>query len=245
LKDRVLLEPLDLTLGPQRLYGLIGPNGSGKSTLMKLLARQLFVSSGSIRYRGEAIEGWSARDFARQIGYLPQNLTPTDGMLVEELIALGRYPWHGALGRVTALDREKVEEAIRLTHLQAFRRRPVDNLSGGERQRVWLAVLLVQDATCLLLDEPTSALDVAHQIEVLSVVRELTTQKAVTTVVVMHELNMAARYCDEIIALGSGRVVARGTPQEIMRSATLEAIYGVKMGIITRPDDGRPLGYAL
>jgi ferric hydroxamate transport system ATP-binding protein len=243
--ERALLQPLDLTLQPHRLYGLIGPNGSGKSTLVKLLARQLAASSGSINYCGKPIATWRARDFARQVGYLPQFTPPTDGLLVEELVALGRYPWHGALGRLSTTDRDKIDEAVALTHLQSFRRRAVDRLSGGERQRVWLAMLLAQDATCLLLDEPTSALDIAHQIEVLAVVRELTRHKAMTTLVVLHDVNMAARYCDEILALGNGHVIARGTPDEIMRSPTLETIYGLQMGIMHRPDDGPPIGYAL
>ena len=245
LGGRTLLKPLDLELAPGRCYGLIGPNGSGKSTLVKLLARQLAPSSGEIRFSGRPLPQWEARAFARELGYLPQFTPATDGMLVEELVALGRYPWHGALGRFGSQDRAKVAEAMALTQVEMFRGRAVDSLSGGERQRVWLAMLLAQDAGCMLLDEPTSALDVAHQIEVLSVVREMTESRALTTLVVLHDVNMAARYCDEIIALGQGAVVARGTPIEMMTPARLEQIYGVRMGVTSPDGGGRAIGYVL
>jgi iron-chelate-transporting ATPase len=245
LGGRTLLKPLDLTLAPGRCYGLIGPNGSGKSTLVKLLARQLVPSTGAISFRGHPLLQWEARAFARELGYLPQFTPATDGMLVEELVALGRYPWHGALGRFGSRDRAKVTEAMALTQVDGFRGRPVDSLSGGERQRVWLAMLLAQDAGCMLLDEPTSALDIAHQIEVLAVVREITLSRAMTTLVVLHDVNMAARYCDEIIALGEGAVVARGTPAEMMTPARLEQIYGVRMGVTSPDGSGRAIGYVL
>ncbi|HEV7258685.1 MAG TPA: ATP-binding cassette domain-containing protein [Bosea sp. (in: a-proteobacteria)] len=245
LGSRTLLRPLDLALAPGRCYGLIGPNGSGKSTLVKLLARQLTPTRGEIRFRGQALAQWGARPFARELGYLPQLTPATDGMLVEELVALGRYPWHGPLGRFAPRDRAKVAEAMALTQVDVFKGRPVDSLSGGERQRVWLAMLLAQDAGCLLLDEPTSALDIAHQNEVLAVVREMTVNRAMTTLVVLHDVNMAARYCDEIIALGQGSVVARGKPSEIMTPGRLEQIYGVRMGVTCPDGNGRAIGYVL
>lgn len=245
LGSRSLLRPLDLALAPGRCYGLIGPNGSGKSTLVKLLARQLTPTRGEIRFRGQPLAKWDARPFARELGYLPQFTPATDGMLVEELVALGRYPWHGPLGRFASGDRAKVAEAMALTQVDMFRGRPVDSLSGGERQRVWLAMLLAQDAGCLLLDEPTSALDIAHQIEVLAVIREMTLNRAMTTLVVLHDVNMAARYCDEIIALGQGALVARGAPGEIMTPTRLEQIYGVQMGVTCPGGSDRAIGYVL
>lgn len=245
LGTRTLLKPLDLTLEPGRCYGLIGPNGSGKSTLVKLLARQLVPTSGTIAFHGRALPQWEARAFARELAYLPQFAPPTDGMLVEELVALGRYPWHGALGRFGARDHAKVTDAMAVTQVDVFRGRPVDNLSGGERQRVWLAMLLAQDASCMLLDEPTSALDIAHQVEVLTVVRAMTLKRNLTTLVVLHDVNMAARYCDEIIALGQGAVVARGTPEQIMTPDVLCQIYGLRMGVTSPEGSDRMVGYAL
>jgi iron complex transport system ATP-binding protein len=165
-------------------------------------------------------------------------------MLVKELVALGRYPWHGALGRFGKVDRDKVDEAIELTDIAPFADRLVDTLSGGERQRVWLAMLVAQDAECLLLDEPISALDIAHQIEVLSLVQRLSHSKGLGVVLVLHDVNMAARFCDEILALHSGRLIARGTPEAIMTPEALARIYGVAMDVIVHPGTGRPVAVA-
>lgn len=238
---RDLLAPLTLSLPARRVIGLIGHNGSGKSTLLKLMARQQPASAGAIRFEGKALNDWSGRAFARKVAYLPQQTPPSSGMLVKELVALGRYPWHGALGRFGAKDRQKVAEAMALTDVEPFADRLVDTLSGGERQRVWLAMLVAQDAECLLLDEPTSALDIAHQIEVLSLVHRLSAERGLGVVVVLHDVNMAARFCDEIIALHSGRMIVRGTPDQVMTSQQLARIYGLEMSVIAHPQTQRPI----
>ncbi|UEM19665.1 ATP-binding cassette domain-containing protein [Skermanella mucosa] len=240
---RDLLHPLDLTLSGRRIHGLIGPNGSGKSTLVKLLAGQQKPTRGTVRFAGRPVGDWAGRAFARKVAYLPQFTPAADGMTVRELVALGRFPWHGALGRVTAADRAAVEEAIARTGMAGLAGRLVDTLSGGERQRAWLAMMLAQDTECLLLDEPTSALDVAHQVEVLALVRRLSLERSLGVVVVLHDVNMAARYCDEILALGGGRLVARGSPGEIMRPEMLARIYGLPMGVLPHPATGQPIGY--
>jgi iron complex transport system ATP-binding protein len=235
VNGHTLLAPLSLSLSAKRIVGLIGHNGSGKSTLIKLLARQQPPSSGTIHFEGRALEDWANRPFVRRVAYLPQQTPPASGMLVKELVALGRYPWHGALGRFGRLDHEKVAEAIALTDLEPFTDRLVDTLSGGERQRAWLAMLVAQDARCLLLDEPISSLDVAHQIEMLSLIQRLSKERDLGIVIVLHDVNMAARFCDEIIALHSGRLIARGAPQAIMTPNELETIYGVPMGVTMQP----------
>ncbi|GJD64704.1 ABC transporter ATP-binding protein [Methylobacterium frigidaeris] len=242
---RTLLDGITHRFAPGRICGLIGPNGSGKSTLMRLLARQAPSGSGRIRFHGEDLAAIRPREFARQVAYLPQFTPPTDGMRVEELVALGRFPWHGLLGRFGARDREKVDEALRRTGTGAFRGRAVASLSGGERQRVWLAMLLAQDAACLLLDEPTSALDIAHQIDVLSLVRALGREGGLSVIVILHDINMAARFCDDIVALGHGRIVAQGTPDAVMREDVLARIYGLRMGIHRLPGTGDVVGYPL
>lgn len=242
---RVLLPPLDLSIAPRRVVGLIGHNGSCKSTLMKLMARQQAASTGTIRFAGKALKDWASRPFARKVAYLPQQTPPAAGMLVKELVALGRYPWHGALGRFGSGDRLKVDDAIHVTDIAPFVDRLVETLSGGERQRVWLAMLVAQSPECLLLDEPTSALDVAHQIEVLTLVQHLSREGGLGVVVVLHDINMAARFCDEIIALRGGEVIARGTPDAIMQEKQLQAIYGVPMGILTPPQGRAPISYVL
>ncbi|WP_244144275.1 ATP-binding cassette domain-containing protein [Paraburkholderia tropica] len=241
---RVLLHPLDLVLPAGRMTALIGHNGSGKSTLIKLLARQQACTRGTLRLRGTALGDWPAREFARQVAYLPQNPPAATDMTVRELVALGRYPWHGALGRLSADDHAHIDAALRLTDTARFASQLADHLSGGERQRVWLAMLVAQAAPCLLLDEPTSALDIAHQIEVLRLLRTLTDERALTVVIVLHDVNLAARFCDDMIALHSGRLLQCGTPDEMMDARVLESIYGIPMDILPHPHSGSRLAVA-
>jgi ferric hydroxamate transport system ATP-binding protein len=237
-----LLDGIDLTIAPERVTGLIGHNGSGKTTLMRLLARHHTQSAGSIRFGGKPIASWRPREFARQVAHLPQYTPATDGMQVQELVALGRYPWHGSLGGFGKEDRERVVEAMHMTDVAQYANRMVDSLSGGERQRVWIAMLIAQDSRCLLLDEPTSALDIAHQVDVLDLVRTLCGQRRMAAVVVLHDINMAARFCDHIVALRHGRILMQGAPVDIMTGPNLEAIYGVPMNVLRDPDSGRVVG---
>ncbi|WP_043527863.1 ATP-binding cassette domain-containing protein [Litchfieldella xinjiangensis] len=241
VNGRPLLQPTDLTIDEGRVHGLIGHNGSGKSTLIKLLAQQQPPSHGEIRFDDRALSAWGNREFARQVAYLPQHLPSAENLTGRELIGFGRYPWHGLLGRHTQQDRDQIERAIALTHTQPFADRLVDTLSGGERQRVWLAMLIAQGSRFLLLDEPLAALDIAHQVEVLALIRQLSRELGLGVVIVLHDVNMAARYCDQLVALHSGRVLARGTPTEMMQDATLEAIYGIPMQVMTPPGSAHPI----
>lgn len=236
---RTLLAPLTTVLPSGKVIGLIGQNGSGKSTLLKILARQQAASGGAIHFEGMPLRAWSARDFARALAYLPQQIPAAGGLLVKELVALGRYPWHGALGRFGSTDRAKVERAIKLTGLETLADRLVDTLSGGERQRAWIAMLIAQDAGCMLLDEPISALDVAHQVEILKLVRHLSRLNGLSVVIVLHDINMAARFCDEIVALHSGDLVVTGPPETVMSADMLQCIYGVEMAVSVHPRTGR------
>ncbi|MBN9057539.1 MAG: ATP-binding cassette domain-containing protein [Rhizobiales bacterium] len=236
---RTLLAPLTTKLPPGKVIGLIGQNGSGKSTLLKILARQQPASGGVVRFQGTPLRAWSGRDFARALAYLPQQTPAASGMLMKELVALGRYPWHGALGRFGPADRMKVEKAIELTGLGALADRLVDTLSGGERQRAWIAMLIAQDAGCMLLDEPISALDVAHQVEILELVHGLSKRNGLGVVIVLHDINMAARFCDEIVALHSGRLVTSGSPAAVMTVDVLQRIYGIEMALSLHPRTGR------
>ncbi|KVF16411.1 ABC transporter ATP-binding protein [Burkholderia cepacia] len=240
---RPLLQSITLAIEPACVTGLVGHNGSGKSTLVKLLARQLAPTAGTIRYAGKPLADWGARQFARQVAYLPQQTPPTDGMTVHELVALGRYPWHGALGRFGEEDAEHVERAMRAADVLRHADRPVDILSGGERQRAWLAMLVAQDCRCMLLDEPTSALDLNHQLSVLELVRTLCATRAMSAVVVLHDVNMAARFCDRIVALREGRLLMRERAADIMDPVHLESIYGVPMRVSADPVSGRRLGF--
>ncbi|MGK8934347.1 Fe3+-hydroxamate ABC transporter ATP-binding protein FhuC [Pluralibacter gergoviae] len=243
--DRTLLHPLSIAFPAGKVTGLIGHNGSGKSTLLKMLGRHQPPSEGEILLDAQPLASWSSKSFARKVAYLPQQLPPAEGMTVRELVAIGRYPWHGALGRFGALDREKVEEAIALVGLKPLAGRLVDSLSGGERQRAWIAMLVAQDSRCLLLDEPTSALDIAHQVDVLALVHRLSQQRGLTVIAVLHDINMAARYCDYLVALRGGKLIAQGEPAAIMRGETLEQIYGIPMGILPHPAGAAPVSFVL
>lgn len=240
---REILRPLDLVLARGQIVGLLGPNGSGKSTLVKLLARQLKPTSGKIRFDGRDIAEGPDRAFARRLAYLPQFMPSADGMTVEEFVALGRFPWHGTFGRTGEADRTAIEAAIRACELVSMRKRLVDELSGGERQRVWLALMLAQETEVLLLDEPTSALDIAHQADMLALLAKLAAERALSVVIVLHDVNMAARLCDRLVALGQGRIVADAEPQDIMIPQTLHRIYGVDMAVFAPTGSSRPVAY--
>ena len=229
-----ILHNINLAFNEGQVTALLGHNGSGKSTLLKTLARQIPASAGEVRLEGEAAKSLGARAFARIVGYLPQHPPGTDGLTVRELIALGRYPWRGPLGRYSDADYALIDQAIADTDLKPFEHRAVDTLSGGERQRAWIAMLLAQQTRCLLLDEPISALDVKHQVETLRLVQRLACQRELTVIVVLHDVDLASRFCDRLVALKAGQVVADGTPAEIMDSQILESIYSVPMGVMER-----------
>ena len=203
---RTLLHPLSLTFPAGKVTGLIGHNGSGKSTLLKMLGRHQPPSEGEILLDAQPLESWSSKAFARKVAYLPQQLPPAEGMTVRELVAIGRYPWHGALGRFGAADREKVEEAISLVGLKPLAHRLVDSLSGGERQRAWIAMLVAQDSRCLLLDEPTSALDMSVQAEILNLLNRLKAQHGMTYLLVSHDADVIAHMSDRAAFMAHGEI---------------------------------------
>ena len=241
--DAILLEQISMEFDAGQMTALVGHNGSGKSTLLKHLARQIAPQCGEIRLGGVSSHAFTPREFARQVAYLPQDGGLTDMMTVREFVACGRYPWHGALGRVTAEDRQKVDEALTITNVVEFSGRAVSTLSGGERQRVRLAMLVAQNSRFLLLDEPTSALDIAHQVEVLSLIRRLCVEGGRGVAIVLHDINMAAQFCDHIVALKKGRIIAQGAPADLMTTETLAEIYGIQLDLLQRPGSDLPLVY--
>lgn len=241
LAGRTLLQQVSLQIPRGQMVGLIGHNGSGKSTLLRLLARQLAPTGGWLRLDDRPLTAWSRREFVRHVAYLPQQLPAAQSLTVRELVAFGRYPWHGLLWRFGADDRNHVERALKLTGTANLAGQLVDQLSVAERQRVWLAMLLAQNTRYLLLDEPTSALDLAHQMEVLALLRDLGRHLELGVVAVLHDINMASRYCDRLVALHGGRLLASGTPSALMNPATLEVIYGIPMQVLQHPGAGRPI----
>lgn len=239
--ERTLLHDITLSFDTHKVYGLIGHNGSGKSTLLKLLTRQHPLSSGQILLDDKDIKQYSARQYAKQVAYLPQHLPAATALTARELVTMGRYAWSGLLGRTNQTDRDAVAEAFRLTHTEQFADQVVDTLSGGERSRIWLAMALAQQSHYLLLDEPLAPLDIAHQIDVMTLIQNLSRSLGLGIIIVIHDINLAARYCDELVALKQGRLLKTGRPSEIMTADVLKDIYNVEMNIIAHPGNGRPV----
>ncbi|MDG6692802.1 ATP-binding cassette domain-containing protein, partial [Staphylococcus aureus] len=199
---RTLLHPLSLTFPAGKVTGRLGHNGSGKSTLLKMLGRHQKPSGGDILLNGEPLADWNSKAFAREVAYLPQQLPAAEGMTVRELVAIGRYPWHGALGRFGAEDRERVEEAISLVGLKALAHRLVDSLSGGERQRAWIAMLVAQNSRCLLLDEPTNHLD----LDMRQALTDALIEFEGALVVVSHDRHLIRSTTDDLYLVHDGKV---------------------------------------
>ncbi len=235
--DRVVVvDDCSIALQRGRITALVGPNGSGKSTLLRALARLHPVGGGSVRLAGDADTGTdlrllSARAFARQLTMPTQHRPTPAGLTVLEVVELGRHPHRGRVFGADVSGPAAVERALRITGLTDLADRTVDSLSGGQAQRVWLASCLAQDTPILLLDEPTNHLDLRHQVELLDLLRALADEHGVTVGVVLHDLNQAAAIADEVVLLCEGRIVAQGTPFEVLTEARLCPAYGVDVDV--------------
>lgn len=238
---QVIIEHLDLQVPAGRITVFVGSNGCGKSTLLKAFARLLPPTSGSVMLNGADIHHQSTHAIARKLSILPQTPIAPEGMTVRQLVAMGRYPHQSWLRQWSTQDEEKVEQALNRTGLTVLGERVVDTLSGGQRQRVWIAMTLAQDTDILLLDEPTTYLDVAHQIEVLDLLRELNEQHSKTIVMVLHDLNLACRYAHHMVAVHQRGVFAQGTPQAILTETLIKTVFALDSRIITDPVFGTPL----
>jgi iron complex transport system ATP-binding protein len=233
---RLVLRQLQLEVQHGEIIALVGPNGSGKSTLLRALGRILRPKSGTILLDGRSISRLSTRDVARELAILPQGPSLSNDMTVEELIWMGRSPHQGVFGIPNLGDHEAVRWAIEETGVGDMTGRSMASLSGGERQRVWIAMALAQQPKVLLLDEPTTFLDLNHQLEVLDLVRYLNQVHHITVVMVLHDLNQAARYAHRIVVLKEGRISAEGTPAEVLTAATLRDVFSVEASIVGGPD---------
>ena len=232
---------LDLAIPTGQMTALVGPNGCGKSTLLRGLARLLKPQSGTVYLDGNAIAQLPTKEVAKRIGILPQNPSAPEGLTVRELIAQGRYPHQTWLQQWSQEDEQMLKQAIAMTHLADFAERPLDTLSGGQRQRAWIAMLLAQNTDILLLDEPTTFLDLAHQIEVLDLLYDLNRNHRRTIVMVLHDLNLACRYADNLIALRNGQVFAQGTATQVMTKTMLRDVFGLESQIVVDPVAGTPM----
>lgn len=238
--DREVLAGVDVTVRPGSFTVIVGPNACGKSTLLRTLARGLRPRSGAVLLEGRDIATAPARDLARRLGLLPQTATAPEGITVHDLVSRGRYPHQSALRQWSPQDAAAVEEAMHQTGVTSLADRFVDELSGGQRQRVWVALVLAQQTSVVLLDEPTTFLDVTHQLAVLDLCEEMC-RGGRTVIAVLHDLNQASRYATDIIAVRDGKVVAQGNPRDVVTEQCVREVFGLESRVIPDPETGTPL----
>jgi iron complex transport system ATP-binding protein len=239
--DRIIVDGLDLGIETGTVTTIIGPNGCGKSTLLRALGRLLKPSGGEVLLDGKRIDRMPSKEVARILGVLPQAPTAPEGLTVADLVARGRHPHQTWYRQWSSDDESAVSEALSMTGLLDLSDRPLDELSGGQRQRAWISMALAQGTDLLLLDEPTTFLDLAHQIEVLELVRRLHGELGRTVVMVLHDLNLAARYADRLVAMRDGKVIASGTPAEVLTEGLLAEVFDLDAKVIEDPVAGTPL----
>jgi iron complex transport system ATP-binding protein len=239
--DRVVVRDLDLQLTDGSFTAIVGPNGCGKSTLLRALGRLLRPAGGRVLLDGHAIQKTPTREVAKVLGLLPQTPVAPEGLTVADLVARGRHPHQSWLKQWSRGDEAAVAEALAWTDMTELADRPVDALSGGQRQRAWISMALAQGTDLLLLDEPTTYLDLAHQIDVLELVARLHAERGRTVVVVLHDLNLAARYAQRLVAMKDGALVASGTPEEVLTEAMLAEVFELEARVLTDPVSGTPM----
>ncbi|GAA5102065.1 ABC transporter ATP-binding protein [Haloechinothrix salitolerans] len=239
--EHPVVEGLTLELPAARVTAIVGPNGCGKSTVVRGLGRLLRPKSGQVLLGGRDIRTMSSRALARRVGLLPQQPVAPDGLTVADLVTRGRFPHLGVFTRPGAADLAIVTEALDATGTADLAERRIDELSGGQRQRVWIAMVLAQQTDVLLLDEPTTFLDVAHQIEVLDLLSRLNAERGTTVVMVLHELNLAARYADHMVVMAGGRAVDQGPPGSVLTEDAVHTAFGLRAMVVPDPVTGSPM----
>lgn len=230
---RAILDGVSLDLHDRQLTGIIGNNGSGKTTLLRLILGILPPASGKIEINGQALSSFKSGELARLVAVLSQNTFSDFGFPCEEVVLMGRNPHRGRFEALTPEDHRISADAMRLTDTQRFKHRLITELSGGEEQTVFLARALAQAPRFLLLDEPTSHLDIYHQIKILELVKSLAAERGIA--IVIHDLNMAARFCDRLVLMSQGKVIATGTPEEVLTTANIERVFNVRCAIRRDP----------
>ncbi|PFG20224.1 ABC transporter ATP-binding protein [Serinibacter salmoneus] len=239
--ERTVVPGLDLTVPAGKITVIVGANACGKSTLLRSMARLLKPQAGAILLDGEQIHRMRTKEVARVLGLLPQSPVAPEGIAVSDLVSRGRNPHQGMFTRWTAQDDEAVARALEATGTTELAERPVDELSGGQRQRVWIAMALAQETDLLLLDEPTTFLDISHQVEVLDLLTDLNHDAGTTIVMVLHDLNLSARYAHHLVAMAGGDVVAAGAPAEVLTPELVKKVYGMEAAVVPDPTTGAPL----
>jgi iron complex transport system ATP-binding protein len=239
--ETAVVRELTIAVSEGKVTSVVGPNGCGKSTLLRSLARLMKPRGGAIYLDGDAISNLSTREVAKRLGILPQSPAAPDELTVRELAAQGRYPHQSWLRQWSKGDERAVERALETTGVMELADRALDTLSGGQRQRAWISMALAQETETLLLDEPTTFLDMAHQLEVLQLLDRLNHEESRTILMVLHDLNNAARYSHQIVALAGGRIYDAGPPEEVVTPDLLREVFGVEADVVPDPRTGSPL----
>ncbi|CEO29604.1 ABC transporter ATP-binding protein [Paraclostridium sordellii] len=236
-----IVKDLNLEIPKGKITTIIGSNGCGKSTILKTIARIIKPKSGDIYVNDKNIKEQNPRDLAKMMAVLPQSPQAPSGLTVEELIAYGRFPHQKGFGKLKREDKDIVTWALKSTGIEEFRERSIQDLSGGQRQRAWIAMALAQQTDILILDEPTTYLDLAHQLEVLKLLEELNKKQGTTIVMVIHELNNAARFADHMIGVKKGKVVCKGSAYEVMTKENLKELFNIDAEIVNDPRTQKPV----
>lgn len=239
--DAPVVRHLSLEIPDGKVTAIIGPNGCGKSTVLRTMSRLLKPTSGVVRLDGQPIDKMPTREIAKRMALLPQSPVAPDGLLVRDLVGRGRHPHQRWFSQWSAEDEAVVDAALMMTDTHLLSDRPIDQLSGGQRQRAWIAMTLAQDTDLMLLDEPTTYLDLAHQVEVLELVARLNRERGRTVAMVLHDLNLAARYADLIIVMKEGEVITTGTPTGVFTVDMLSSVFGLDTDILPDPRTGLPI----
>ncbi|WP_349899342.1 ABC transporter ATP-binding protein [Parafrigoribacterium soli] len=240
-EGRAVIQGLDLLVPHGEVTVIVGANACGKSTLLRGIARLMRPDAGVVELDGRDIRSMPSKEVARIIGILPQSPSAPEGITVSDLVGRGRYPHQGWFRQWSPEDDHVVERALAVTSTLELAERRVEQLSGGQRQRVWIAMALAQDPDILLLDEPTTFLDVAHQLEVLDLLLQLNREQGTTVVMVLHDLNLAARYADQLVLMASGEVIASGAPSEVITADLVKQAFGLDARVIPDPVAGSPM----
>ncbi|KGP72583.1 ABC transporter ATP-binding protein [Pontibacillus yanchengensis] len=239
--ERSVVEDLSLHIPDQKITTIIGSNGCGKSTLLKAMTRIISHRSGSVILDGDSITREDTKALAKKMAILPQSPESASGLTVGELVSYGRFPYQKGFGRLTKKDIDMINWALEVTGTEDFKYKPVDALSGGQRQRVWIAMSLAQETDMIFLDEPTTYLDMAHQLEVLELLQRLNLDEGRTIVMVLHDLNQAARFADHIIALKDGNIVKAGSCEEVIQKEVLKDVFQIDAEIGRDPRTNKPM----